>query len=63
METGRLDRSPAIWIGRSLAACVHPYAAWRAFSPRKRLLIVAGYFAGGFISVFGALLLSSALSL
>jgi hypothetical protein len=50
----------AIIVGRSLAACVHPYAAWRAFSTSERVLIATGYFAAGFISVLGALLLSSA---
>lgn len=47
-------------VGRFVAACVHPYAAWRAFSAPKRLLIAIGYFAAAFISVLTALLLSSA---
>ncbi len=63
MKTGLISDSAAAWIGRSLAACVHPYAAWRAFSARKRLMIAVGYFAAGFISVLSALLLSSAPSL
>jgi hypothetical protein len=30
-------------IGRSLALCVHPYAAWRARSAPARLFVVLAY--------------------
>jgi hypothetical protein len=42
-------------IGRWLAVCVHPVAAWRTNSRSLRLLCVSGYFAGGYILVLLAL--------
>jgi hypothetical protein len=59
MKAAPVDRRAAVLVGRSLAVGFHPYAAWRAFSRRKRLLIAIGYFAAGFISVLSVLLLSS----
>jgi hypothetical protein len=44
-------------IGWSLAACVHPIAAWRMSSPRRRLLIVTAYFAAAYASALAAMLL------
>ena len=52
------DGVPAL-VGRTLAACVHPYAAWRTVRRRDRLLIGAGYFTAGFVSVLAVLFLSS----
>jgi hypothetical protein len=47
-----------VLVGRSLAACVHPLAAWRlARRVRVRLVIFAGYFAAGYAMVFAALML------
>jgi hypothetical protein len=46
-----------IAIGRSLAMCAHPVAAWRLSSVRGRLVVVAGYAAAGYLAVFGALVL------
>jgi hypothetical protein len=48
------DRS--IWraevlFGRTLAACVHPVAAWQYDSRSFRVLLLAGYFTAGFIAV------------
>jgi hypothetical protein len=45
-----------ILIGRSLAACVHPWAAWR-LSPWERLRLIVGYLILGYITVFAVLLL------
>ena len=48
-----------IMIGRSLAACVHPYAAWRVSSRSGRLTILIGYTVIGYVAVLGALLIHS----
>jgi hypothetical protein len=38
-----------VLAGRTLAACVHPLAAWRCTVPSFRVLLLAGYFAAGYI--------------
>lgn len=43
-------------MGRSLAAIVHPYAAWRVYSTPRRLLLVAGYSTIAYVTVLTALL-------
>jgi len=45
-----------ILVGRSMAACVHPVAAWRSGSKSVRLQFLAGYFVAGYVLVFLALL-------
>jgi hypothetical protein len=45
-----------VLIGRSLAAIVHPVAAWRVFSTPRRLLLVLGYSTIGYVTVLSALL-------
>jgi len=45
-----------VLIGRSLAACVHPVAAWRSGSRSARLQFLLGYFVAGYVLVFLALL-------
>ena len=45
-----------ILIGRSLAACVHPVAAWHSGSKSARLQFFFGYFVAGYVLVFLALL-------
>jgi hypothetical protein len=45
-----------IVIGRTLACCVHPAAAWRRLSASGRVLIVAMYFAISYIGVLALLL-------
>ena len=47
-----------ILIGRSLAACVHPWAAWR-LSPWERLRLIVGYLIIGYITVLGVLVIRS----
>ena len=49
-----------IMIGRSLAICLHPVAAWLSRSQRKRLVLVGGYVGAGYVAVLLALLLLSA---
>jgi hypothetical protein len=45
-----------ILIGRSMAAVVHPVAAWRSGSKAARLHFLAGYFVASYVLVFLALL-------
>jgi len=46
-----------VLFGRTLAACVHPIAAWRYDIRSFRVLLVAGYFTAGFVAVLLAILL------
>ena len=43
-------------LGRWLAFCVHPYAAWRRLPRTGRVLLVSTYFGAGYVSVLGFLL-------
>ena len=45
--------------GRSLALCVHPYAAWRTRSTRDRVLVFFAYVAGSYATVLALLQLLS----
>jgi hypothetical protein len=44
-----------ILVGRWLAACVHPVAAWSTNSRSLRLLCFSGYFVGSYVVVLLAL--------
>lgn len=44
-----------VLIGRSLAACVHPQAAWRG-GLRGRIPLLLGYFLAGYVVIFVGLL-------
>ena len=46
-----------ILIGRSLAVCVHPVAAWHSGSMAVRLHFLAGYVVVSYVFIFLALLL------
>jgi hypothetical protein len=46
----------AYFVGRSLAMCAHPVAAWRRGSVRARLVVVAAYFIASYATVLMALL-------
>jgi hypothetical protein len=52
---------PITWaeraLGRSLAAAVHPVAAWTRFSSHGRMLLAGGYFAAAYLSILAALLI------
>jgi hypothetical protein len=48
--------SADIVIGRTLACCVHPAAAWRRLSASGKALIVGTYFVIGYFSVLVALM-------
>lgn len=52
----RTSDSVAIVVGRTLAACLHPFAAWRLFSTSWRSLIVTAYAAAGYVIVLSVLL-------
>jgi hypothetical protein len=45
-------------IGRGLAFCVYPRAAWRVLSTPGRAFVVAAYAGAGYVAVLGVLLLS-----
>lgn len=45
-----------IIVGRSLAFCVHPRAAWTRLPPVGRAILVGAYFAAGYGTVFALLL-------
>ena len=47
---------PEIVLGRMLAACAHPFAAWRLLSVSWRVSMLAAYAAMGFFTVLSALL-------
>jgi len=46
-----------VLIGRTLAACMHPLAAWRSSVASFRMLAVAGYIVAGYIAVLLAMVL------
>ena len=47
-----------IALGRMAAACVYPLAAWHDARRTFRVLLVAGYFAAGFVAALAALILA-----
>ena len=47
-----------VLVGRSLAMCAHPYAAWRANSTAGRLLVLFTYLAAGYAVMLAVLLLT-----
>jgi len=53
----RSIRRAEVLFGRTLAACIHPIAAWRYDVRSFRVLLLAGYFTAGFIAVMLAAVL------
>jgi hypothetical protein len=49
--------SVAAFVGRSAAACVYPYAAWRVKPRSVRIVILSAYAAAGYVLALGALLI------
>jgi hypothetical protein len=43
-------------IGRGLACCLHPVAAWRVTTRLGRTFVVCAYAAGGFVTTLAALI-------
>jgi hypothetical protein len=56
--TDRPSTRTEVLIGKLLAQCAHPYAAWRTGSRGARAIVVAAYFAASYAAVFVALQLS-----
>jgi hypothetical protein len=52
------DMNWELLLGRSLACCAHPAAAWRILSRPRRALVVGAYFAAGYVAVLVSLLVS-----
>jgi hypothetical protein len=46
-------------VGRSLAMCVHPYAAWRVRSLKGRVFVVVAYAAVGYALTLSVLQLAA----
>jgi hypothetical protein len=46
-----------IVIGRALAFCVHPRAAWRILPTSGRAFVVAAYACAGYVACLAALML------
>jgi len=63
MRAGGVFASPVeqmsfeIVIGRGLACCLHPTAAWRVLTRSGRALVVAAYAGAGYVAGLTALLL------
>jgi hypothetical protein len=54
-----LDSRSMEWellLGRSLAFCAHPAAAWRVLSRPGRMAVLGAYFTAGYLSVLAVLL-------
>jgi hypothetical protein len=47
-----------VLLGRALAMCLHPYAAWRTHSTAARLFILFAYAAASYAVMLGVLLIS-----
>jgi hypothetical protein len=45
-----------LFVGRLLAVCMHPQAAWRRLPLSGRLVLAATYFGAAYVTVLGALL-------
>jgi hypothetical protein len=54
----RMTMPIEVLVGRTLAMCAHPYAAWRAHSLRGRLLVLFSYVAASYAVMLAILLLS-----
>jgi hypothetical protein len=46
-----------VFLGRSAAFCLHPFAAWRRLPAAGRVLLVGAYFGAGYVAVLAALLI------
>jgi hypothetical protein len=52
----RTAKGPAVFIGRTMAACVHPYAAWRVLPCAARVVVVSTYATLTYVAVLIGLL-------
>jgi hypothetical protein len=53
----RTTPSVAAFVGRTAAACVHPYAAWRVKPRATRFAMLSAYAAAGYVVVLATLLM------
>jgi hypothetical protein len=51
-----------IFIGRSLAVCVHPFAAWATGSRSARVTFFVGYFLASYVFIVLMVFAADALS-
>ena len=51
------SRGSAVFLGRTMAACVHPYAAWRVLPRPARVVLVSTYAALTYVAVLSVLLI------
>jgi len=54
----RSPRRHEVLLGRSLALCVHPYAAWRSQSAMTRLFVFTAYLTASYVLVLGSMFLA-----
>ena len=47
----------AVFVGRTMAACVHPYAAWRVLPRSARVVVVSAYATFTYVAVLTVLLI------
>jgi hypothetical protein len=47
----------AVFLGRTAAACIHPYAAWRVLPRFERAVIASAYAAVTYLAVLSTLLM------
>ena len=57
-KLNRVTMPVEVLVGRTLAMCAHPYAAWRAQSLRGRLLVLFTYVAASYAVMLAILLFS-----
>ena len=56
--TDRPSTTQEVLVGKLLAMCAHPYAAWRTGSRKARAAVVGAYFTAAYAVVLAALQLS-----
>jgi hypothetical protein len=52
----RVQMTIEILLGRLLAVCVHPQAAWRRMPVKGRFVLAAAYFSAAYVGVLATLL-------
>jgi len=52
-----LRQTPAVVVGCTAAACIHPIAAWRILPRSWRVMVLGVYAATSFVTVFSMLII------
>ena len=55
LATARGVKAFEILLGRGLACCLHPQAAWRVTTRTGREFVICAYAAGGFVTTLAVL--------